>query len=210
MAGTTRIRMMPQTDPWDTAAASLSERGWHVWPDFLPPAAIAALAADCRARDEAGELADAATGRAAVRAASPLRGDRTRWFDETALSAGQAGYWLAMQTLRQTLNRRLLLGMETLEAHYALYPPGAGYARHRDRFRDNDARVLSSVLYLNHGWNGSDGGALRLHLPAGPYDVMPVGGTLAVFLSADIEHEVMPATRERLSIAGWFRRRELG
>jgi SM-20-related protein len=27
------------------------------------------------------------------------------------------------------------------------------------------------------------------------------------FLSERFEHEVLPATRERLSIAGWFRRR---
>jgi SM-20-related protein len=202
--------MMPQTDAWDMTATALGERGWQVWPDFLPPAAIAALAADCRARDAAGELGDATTGRAALRTASTLRGDRTRWFDDTTLSAAQAAYWSAMQALRQALNRRLLLGMETLEAHYALYPPGAGYARHRDRFRDSDARVLSSVLYLNRDWNADDGGALRLHLPNGPHDIAPIGGTLVLFLSADIEHEVLPSTRERLSIAGWFRRRELG
>jgi SM-20-related protein len=28
------------------------------------------------------------------------------------------------------------------------------------------------------------------------------------FLSERIEHEVLPATRERLSITGWFRRRK--
>jgi SM-20-related protein len=132
-----------------------------------------------------------------------------RWFDDTALSPAQQAYWDAMQTLREALNRRLLLGMETLEAHYALYPAGAGYARHRDRFRDNDARVLSSVVYLNRGWRADDGGALRLHLPDGTTDVAPVGGTLVLFLSDEIEHEVLPARRERLSIAGWFRRREI-
>jgi SM-20-related protein len=202
--------MMPQTDALDMTATALDSCGWHVWPDFLPPEAIAALAADCRTRDAAGELDAATTGRAPLRTASTLRGDRTRWFDETALSPAQTAYWSTMQSLRQELNRRLLLGMETLEAHYALYPPGAGYARHRDRFRDSDARVLSSVLYLNPGWNTDDGGALRLHLPDGPCDVAPTGGTLVLFLSADIEHEVLPARRERLSVAGWFRRRQVG
>jgi SM-20-related protein len=28
-----------------------------------------------------------------------------------------------------------------------------------------------------------------------------------VFLSADLPHEVLPASRERLSLTGWFRRR---
>jgi SM-20-related protein len=115
-----------------------------------------------------------------------------------------------MDSLRQALNRELLLGLEELEAHFALYPPGAGYARHRDRFRDDDARVLSTVFYLNPDWREADGGALRLHLPAcapvAHRDFFPVAGTLVVFLSADFEHEVLPASRDRLSIAGWMRR----
>lgn len=201
--------MMPQTDDPDTTAAALRARGWQIVPGFLARDFVDALAAECRALDAAATMTAATTGRGVDRTASTLRGDRTRWFDDTALSPPQQAYWDAMQNLREALNRRLLLGMETLEAHYALYPTGAGYARHRDRFRDSDARVLSSVIYLNRDWQADDGGALRLHLPDGPIDVPPVGGTLVLFLSDEIEHEVLPARRERLSIAGWFRRREI-
>ena len=35
----------------------------------------------------------------------------------------------------------------------------------------------------------------------------PDGGTLALFMSADTPHEAKIATRERWSIAGWFRTR---
>ena len=42
------------------------------------------------------------------------------------------------------------------------------------------------------------------------FDVLPRGGTLVVFLSDRFPHEVLPARRERLSLAGWFRRRSLG
>jgi len=93
--------------------------------------------------------------------------------------------------------------------HYALYPPGAGYARHRDRFRDDDARVLSCVLYLNHGWTSDDGGALRLYVDDRAIDVMPQAGTFVAFLAADFDHEVLPARRERASLTGWLRRRVL-
>ena len=105
------------------------------------------------------------------------------------------------------LNRELMLGLDELEAHFAMYAPGTRYAKHRDRFRDDDARVLSSVLYLNDDWQESDGGALRLYLPDRHLDVYPSAGKLVLFLSADFEHEVLAATRDRLSIAGWFRRR---
>jgi SM-20-related protein len=35
-------------------------------------------------------------------------------------------------------------------------------------------------------------------------------GTSVMFLSADVEHEVLPSLQTRYSIAAWFRRRELG
>ncbi|MCO6705038.1 2OG-Fe(II) oxygenase, partial [Streptomyces sp. CHB9.2] len=38
-------------------------------------------------------------------------------------------------------------------------------------------------------------------------DVLPLGGSLVCFLSGQLPHEVLPATRERLSLTGWFRRR---
>jgi SM-20-related protein len=113
-----------------------------------------------------------------------------------------------MDDLRRAFNQCLLLGLEEFESHYAVYPPGAGYVRHLDRLRDDDARVLSAVLYLNEDWREADGGALRLYLADGTHrDMLPCAGRLVLFLSAEFEHEVLPATRERASIAGWFRQR---
>ena len=45
-------------------------------------------------------------------------------------------------------------------------------------------------------------------LPDGStHDILPVFGRLALFLSADFEHEVLAPARPRMSIAGWFRQR---
>jgi SM-20-related protein len=167
-----------------------------------------------RLREEAeavqrdGRLRPAATGRGSGRRDAGLRGASTAWIDPLGCGAATAAWWSAMDALRVALNRRLLLGMETFEAHFACYPPGAGYARHRDRFADDDARVLSLACYLNTDWPVDAGGALRLHLPDGARDVAPRAGTVVLFLSDEIEHEVLPATQSRWSIAGWFRRRE--
>ena len=35
--------------------------------------------------------------------------------------------------------------------------------------------------------------------------VVPLLGTVVTFLSEDFPHEVLPANRDRFSIAGWFR-----
>ena len=105
------------------------------------------------------------------------------------------------------LNQTLLLGLFSPEGHYAIHPPGAGYRRHCDCFRDDDARVLC-VLYLNSGWSKQDGGALADAFRRGQQcDVLPIGGTLVCFLSERFEHEVLPAKRERAALTGWFRRR---
>jgi SM-20-related protein len=203
--------MMPDSTLPAHVAVDLERRGYSIAADFLDSAAIAALAAECSTLHARNELRPAAIGRGGKRNVDAyVRGDSTHWFDPDRLTLAQALYWKHMDALRRSLNRQLLLGMEDLEAHYALYPPGARYARHRDCFRDDDARILSSVLYLNPDWHEADGGTLRIHvdppIPGAHVDVIPRAGTLVLFLSADFEHEVLPASRERLSIAGWFRR----
>ena len=68
--------------------------------------------------------------------------------------------------------------------------------------------MLSTVLYLNRSWRAQDGGELLLYPEAGEQPLLrltPALGTLAVFLSEAFPHEVLPAGRDRYSIAGWFR-----
>ena len=191
-------------DPIKSIADAIHAEGYAVVQAFLDADAVSALAVECRGAD----LQPTAMGHGATRVErSDLRGDRTKWLHTSDASFAQRAYFDAMNALRVDLNRELMLGLDELEAHFAMYAPGAHYARHRDRFRDDDARVLSSVLYLNQDWLESEGGALRLYLHDRHLDIYPSAGKLVLFLSADFEHEVLPATRDRLSIAGWFRRR---
>lgn len=205
-----------ETDPQPTTnaiqarvAQALRDSGWIALTDFVPHGLLVTLRRDCDEAEHAGRLRAAATGRGPVAQTDPaLRGDRILWLDRSA-SPVQAELLEHLDGWRQALNRQLWLGLEEVESHYALYAPGAGYARHRDRFRDDDARVLSLVIYLNADWADADGGALRLQLPEGACDIAPRMGTAVLFLSSEIEHEVLPARRTRRSIAGWFRRRAL-
>lgn len=190
----------------DALASALRDSGACLLSGFPSTDASAALREDLlRLRDD-GSMQPAAVGRGGGRThRDRIRGDRTLWLDDPRCGTAAAGYLQALEVLRSELNRRLFLGLRSLEAHYAAYPSGARYARHRDRFRDSDARVLSLVSYLNRDWRNSDGGALRLYLEDAAVDVRPATGTSICFLS-ELEHEVLPATRERLSIAAWMRR----
>jgi SM-20-related protein len=196
-----------------SAAAAVTNRGYAVVPRFLPARNVAALREECLSRWRAGELGRAGIGRAAgQQRRTEIRGDHILWLDEASGTPPVAAYLGALERLRRAMNESLLLGLFEFEGHFAVYPPGTFYRRHLDRFSDDDARVLTCILYLNDDWVPEDGGQLRVHFdaaePPASCDVLPSGGTLVMFLSADFPHEVLPARRERMAITGWFRRRD--
>ncbi|MFL9870788.1 2OG-Fe(II) oxygenase [Paraburkholderia megapolitana] len=187
---------------------TLQEHGWSEQDNFLPHDLTLALAQECAGLAASGALALARVSQGAARALQPeIRGDRIRWLD-AGQSAACDQYLAIMETLRTALNRRFFLGLEEYESHFAFYAPGDSYRQHRDQFRHDDSRIVSVVVYLNADWLPHHGGELRLH-PEGSSmrDILPVGSRIAVFLSADMLHEVLPATRDRLSLTGWFKRR---
>ena len=188
---------------------TIATQGYAIAANFLDPATVAALRANALRFERASSLVPAAVGRGADRIErAAIRGDRIRWLEEATDDSGERSLRDALEALRLAANRELQLGLFAFEGLYAIYPAGAGYARHLDRFRDDNARVLSIVLYLNDRWSDEDGGMLRLHVTRDrSIDAIPQAGTLVAFLSDRFVHEVLPARRERFSIAGWFRRR---
>lgn len=200
-------------DQLASIAAEIAALDWAVVPTFLDPGTVGALRREAESRRAGGRFRAAAVGRASGVAIRPeLRSDLLSWIEPDDAAAAVNAYLLAMEGLRRAMNRRLYLGLMTLESQFALYPPGTFYGRHLDRHRDSDERILSCVLYLNENWAADDGGQLRLYLPDGEggeraCDLSPEGGRLVVFLSDRVPHEVLPARRERFSVASWFRGR---
>lgn len=190
-------------------AHGLHTTGFAGVPAALPRALIGALYREQTRLFAAGHARPAAVGRGRTREVRPAtRGDEILWLEPAALTPAQATYWRAIDTLRRYLNRELFLGLNDFEAHFARYPAGRGYARHRDGFRDDDKRRVSCTLYLHPDWQPVDGGCLRLYPHAGAaVDVLPRTGTLVVFLASELEHEVLPALRPRHSLTGWLKSR---
>lgn len=192
-----------------TFVDQLLARDWAIVDGLVTHSCVQALRAEAQKQQRAGRFHVAGIGRGkdrTVRAA--VRSDRIAWFDEPPTLA-QTQWLEQLEALRLSLNARAFLGLFDIESHYAWYPPGASYQVHKDRFHSDDRRVVSCVLYLNHDWVAQEGGALRLYPTdtAQGVEVLPCEGRLVAFSSAEILHEVLPATRDRFSVASWLRRR---
>ncbi|KZY39444.1 2OG-Fe(II) oxygenase, partial [Oleiphilus sp. HI0043] len=135
-----------------------------------------------------------------------VRSDEIAWISEET-EAGKAWLEWASQ-LQSYMNRRLYLGLFSFESHFAHYSAGDFYQRHLDAFKGQSNRTLTLVAYFNKDWTQEDGGELVVYKDQDDQEgqkVLPSFATLVVFLSEEFPHEVLPAKKDRYSIAGWFR-----
>jgi SM-20-related protein len=206
-------RMLPpllSVDQIVKIADDLARDGLSISENALPAAQIAAWRARALALQNQGELKAAGIGRAQTQEIVPqVRGDTIAWLDTHSIDTDEQSALNFLDTLKIALNANLYLSLDHVEAHFALYPPGGRYSKHLDRHRDTDARVISLVLYLNETWQSEWGGQLNIFDGEDNLlrSVEPSGGTLVLFRSEQFPHEVVPATKNRLSLTGWFRRR---
>lgn len=205
--------LSPVTAAADTAVVeALARDGMAVVPGFIEPAAAGRLRRAAARMFAEGDFRAAGVGRgASFRVRPEVRCDQVCWLEASRHGPVVAGWLARMEGLRQAVNAGLFLGLFGYEAHFSVYPRGAFYRTHVDRFADAPLRTLSTVLYLNQGWREEDGGQLRIYEGAAgvaPWrDIAPEAGTLVVFLSERFPHEVLPARRRRWSLSGWFTRR---
>ena len=155
-----------------------------------------------------GPRAGGDTGMRSALFADPI--DRPRdvgCFDAFAALWERLG--MVREELMEGLERDLI---ENVEVHYVRYPEGGYFQRHVDDYEANDGapsrRSVSFICYLNDpgapAWTERDGGALRVHHPEGAYEILPDAGSLVLFDSMAVEHEVRPTRRERTCLIGWF------
>lgn len=214
------MSQLPQFSPYDDTtgdetlfsliARDIEQQGYSIRPTVLPEELSQALLSHQHymGRDK---FVDAGIGRGEDYIKNDfVRTDEICWITGDS-EAGQ--HWLQWAgQLQCFLNRRLFLGLFSFESHFAHYRPGDYYKRHYDAFKDafkgETNRVLSIVVYLNSGWSPVDGGELVLYKNSQDSEgikVVPLMGTVVTFLSEEFPHEVLPASRDRYSIAGWFR-----
>lgn len=217
--------VLPALLPDDTIASlldTLTRQHYCVIDQFIPDALVLSLRELALERQRNGLMRQAGVSQAAI--ANPaLRADQIAWLEENDTHPSVLHYFALLAELQHAINRHLMMGLDSLEAHFAIYPEGsAGYTTHLDQFSHHrqlvapGSRALTATLYLNDHWSTDTGGELRLYLDestrapdrqAPHLDIAPIGGRLVLFLSARFWHEVLPAKQARISVTGWFKTR---
>lgn len=190
---------------FDTIADGLAEDGYAVADQFLSQTEVGTILSHESFQADTQAFRKAGIGKQQDRQINEgIRGDYIQWIDKNTASEGISVYLLRIEQLMQHINRTLYLSLKDYEIHMTVYPVGSFYRRHLDQFKKDDHRKLSVICYLNESWKEEHGGQLRIHRTNGPLDILPVAGRLVCFRSDQLEHEVLPATRERLSLTGWI------
>lgn len=188
---------------------ALADSGYFVGEGFWDRSWVDAAIDACLAELNTGRFHPATIGKGnQAQRNESIRSDQIYWLEPGHCSPVHQAYLDALEVMRETINRDLMLGLHDVEIMAAHYPQGAHYGRHFDRFKADDARTVTTIFYLNKNWQVGDGGELRIYLPdGGTLDVPPKAGTMVTFLSADLEHEVLTTQTDRLTLTGWYRRR---
>ena len=190
---------------FDSIADALADQGFAVTDQFLSQSEVKSILATDTLQQDAEKLTKAGIGKQQQHHINEsIRGDYIEWLDKTTAEPALKVYLDRIEALRVRLNEALFLSLKDFEIHLALYPVGTFYKRYLDQFKKDDHRKLSVICYLNEEWEEHHGGQLRIYQPEGPQDILPVAGRLVCFRSDQLEHEVLPANRERRSLTGWI------
>lgn len=176
-------------------------------PNFLSTELTEALRKNLEALNAKEELSPAGTGRGISRLYDmQIRSDKIYWIDNTSNDKHELEFLNIVTQFISRLNQSCYTGINDYEFHYALYDAGSFYKRHIDQFKKNPGRKYTFIIYLNDNWEESNGGFLATYPNEETRLITPTGGKCVFFKSDELEHEVMPANRARMSITGWLKR----
>jgi SM-20-related protein len=193
------------TSQFNLLADGLAEEGYAIVDNFLSIEAVDEILQLDGFKNGISQFKKAGVGKSQEKQINEsIRGDYIQWIDYNHAEAPLQGYIEKLRELISFVNQSLFLSLKDCEVHQTIYPIGSFYKRHLDQFKKDDHRKLSVICYLNKNWQEAEGGQLRLHLKNESKDVFPLAGRLVCFRSDLLEHEVLPATRERLSLTGWL------
>ncbi len=198
----------------ETISASIADdllsQGYSIRHDLLPMDQLLQMYI-AAVKTPSTDFHEAAIGRQSNEHQNPfVRRDHIIWLDKSNTDFLPFLTWI--DELRLNLSRQLMLSLPEVESQLAHYGQNDFYKKHLDAFKGNQSRIITHVLYLNPDWSELDGGELVMYHKGEQQPILkllPKIGTMIFFMSERFPHEVLPAHRDRYSIASWMRQREL-
>lgn len=134
-----------------------------------------------------------------------IRRSNISWVEDSDCE-GIKEFNLFLQDLMLSLNQYFFFSLKHFESQVAFYTTNDFYKTHLDQFSQSNRRQVTCILYLN---DCPRGGELVIYRK-GSKDIIdqvitPKRGTLVVFFSAHIYHEVRVVESPRFSLTTWFR-----
>lgn len=196
---------MPQQ--FDELINSYIDNNIGIADHFLSKNLSGNLQQNIRDLQQEGLMKSAGIGNDAVAdAKQQMRGDKIYWLDKKNNNIREQEFLDKVEHFIDHLNQTCYTGINGYEFHYAVYGQGSGYKKHRDQFKTDKHRKFSLICYLNDDWIAADGGQLVIYQKDNVQTIPPNAQKAVFFRSDEMEHEVLPANKPRMSITGWLKK----
>ncbi|KAI8384825.1 uncharacterized protein BYT42DRAFT_493789 [Radiomyces spectabilis] len=151
------------------------------------------------------------------------RDDAIIWLDPSSQKMTETPYLQKMlDFIRGPLSNDLKKMMRLrgpIEYQLSHFPSNGRYEKHRDGFpiddpEDTQQRRVTVMIFLTPGWTPCDGGELRIFgnaseqhgtVDAAARDIHPLLDHIVIMLSGVVDHEILPAAKERFALTAWLR-----
>ncbi len=198
-----------QETQFEQIIGSIAENGYGVFDNFLDEIEVENLRITFESKYKLGFFKQANIGKKTEEKAEiSIRGDQILWLNQATSDLAEQSFFHKIASFSKYLNQTCYLGITDSEFHYAKYPIGKFYRRHRDSFLTKKGRILSVIIYLNTQWKAEDGGQLIIYKSVNGLDnqivISPIAGRIVCFESEKLDHEVVETFAERLSLTGWL------
>ena len=197
--------------PGDALIEGLATRGHAIERDALPGDVVAGLRDRARSLDRAGAFAPAGVGRAGARSQrSDVRGDRIAWLDDASDDRRSAPSPTGSRRCALRCNRDLMLGLaehrsalRDVPARRALRASSRSFSRRRR------ARAVVRALSQRRRGPRRRRRASPVHSRQARSTSLPLARHVRRVPVRRLRARGAAGARERLALAGWFRRRVL-
>lgn len=194
---------------FDLITSSLTKNGYVVISEALAKETIDGLLNFAKRQFEENLFTTTAIGHQDTKHQDrTTRGDLSLWLDDAPPCAEVDTFLEQISAIIEVAKSEWYLPAKRFEGHFAVYPKGSRYTPHLDCHKFTSHRLLSVILYLS-SLAEDQGGELKLHNTLNEQNtnlmIRPTAGTMVIFLSDKIVHEVLTTHQERWSLTGWIR-----